>query len=101
MKFIGDMLKEAMPRTEVLRMARAQIAMKLWPEIVGPAVAERVRCDRYDRGVLFVASDSSAWTQEIQMQKETILGRLNQAAGEELFKDIRAGRPYRKAKPEA
>lgn len=96
---VQDLLEGAVERPEVLRAARAQRALRHWPEAVGPLLAEKAQPDRYDHGTLWVATSGSAWAQEIRLRQETILARLNQLAGERsLFLQLRAGvRPARRA----
>lgn len=97
MKKVENMLASALGRPEVLKMARAQIAMQKWGEVVGEALADKSFPDRYEKGTLWVVATGSAWAQEIRLRKEEIVKRLNDAAGEHsLFSDVRVGvRPFR------
>lgn len=79
----------ALEQKEVLRAARAQIAMKRWSEAVGMVLAERAVPERYERGTLWVAATGSAWAQEIALRRELILERMNDLAGEALFAELR------------
>jgi predicted nucleic acid-binding Zn ribbon protein len=96
-KKVENMLASALGRPEVLKMARAQIAMQKWGEVVGGALADKSFPDRYEKGTLWVVATGSAWAQEIRLRKEEIVRRLNEAAGESgLFSDVRVGvRPFR------
>lgn len=88
----GGVLGRAIGRDEILRTARAQIAMRDWAEIVGPALAERSSPDRYGKGTVWVAVQGSAWAQELRMRKDVILERLRVRAGDpSLFVDVRFG----------
>lgn len=92
MKKLGAMIPEAVGRDEVLRVARAQRALRNWAEIVGPELARRSQPDRFERGTVWVAVTGSAWAQELRMIKDRILDRLREASGEkDLFKDVRFG----------
>ncbi len=92
MKRLQGMLGGALGRPEVLRTARAQIAMRRWPEVVGDALADKTLPDRYDKGTLWVVASGSAWAQEIRLRKEEIVRRMNEVAGEPgLFSDVRVG----------
>lgn len=82
----------ALGRPEVLRTARAQIAMHRWGEVVGEALAEKSFPDRYEKGTLWVVASGSAWAQEIRLRKEDIVRRLNEVASEPgLFREVRVG----------
>ena len=84
------MLSPALGREEVIRAAQAVKILREWPAIVGEAMALRSHPDRYDRGTVWVAVEGSAWAQELRMQKDQILERL-EARGRGLFKDVRFG----------
>ena len=92
MRRVRQVLPSALENSEVLRAARAQAAMRRWPEVVGVMLAERSHPDRFGRGTVWVAVEGSAWAQELRMMKDLILVRLNEVAGERnLFTDVRFG----------
>lgn len=95
-----QVLPGAMGNDEVLRVARAQAAMRRWPEVVGVMLAGKSHPDRYGRGTVWVAVEGSAWAQELRMMKDKILRRLDEVAGEPgLFTDVRFGVRPLPAKP--
>jgi len=92
MRKVRQVLPGALGNDEVLRAARAQAAMRRWPEVVGVMLSGRSHPDRYGRGTVWVAVEGSAWAQELRMMKDKILKRLNEVAGEDgLFTDVRFG----------
>jgi predicted nucleic acid-binding Zn ribbon protein len=92
MRKLSNMLRHAEIRDEVLKAARAQTVLRDWIAIVGPGLAAKSHPDRYERGTVWVAVESSAWAQELRMGKETILARLRDRSGESgLFQDVRFG----------
>lgn len=101
MRKLSNMLSVAVAREEVLRAAKAQKLLKEWDSVVGAALAERSRPDRYDHGTVWVAVESSTWAQELRMRKDMILSRLRDKAGDPaLFQDIRFGvRPIKRDQP--
>ena len=98
MRKFDRILGDAVLQPEALRAARALGILRRWEMVVGAAMAERSWPDRYDHGKVFVAVSGSAWAQELRMQKETLLARLKEMAGDEaLFVDLRFGvRPLRR-----
>ena len=64
-------------------------AVGIWAREAGPAVAAVTEADSIRDGVLWVRTKSSAWSQELSMQKEPLIRRLNEALGAEVVKDIR------------
>lgn len=97
MKRVDSLISNALGRPEILKAARAQTAMRNWPEAVGDALSTKAVPDRYENGTLWVVANGSAWSQEIRLRKEDIVRRLNELAGEPgLFTDLRVGtRPHR------
>ncbi len=92
MRKIRQVLPGAIENTEILKAARAQAAMRRWPEVVGPMLAAKSCPDRFGRGTVWVAVEGSAWAQELRLMKDKILFRLNEVAGERsLFIDVRFG----------
>lgn len=93
MKKIGNLLRDSVGRDDMLREARAQAVLRQWSSVVGKIAAEKVVPDSFSKGVVWVHSESSAWSQELTLQKEVLLERLNKLAGEdELFVDIRVAK---------
>jgi len=103
MKGLDRLLTPAIGRDEVVRTAMAKRALRHWEEVVGEGLSARSWPDRYDRGVVFVAVEGSAWAQELRLAKPRILERLRSQAGDPtLFTDLRFGvRPLRPAGPDA
>lgn len=92
MNRLSDWMGSAIGRREALRAARAMRILRRWPEFVGEFLASKSWPDRFDRGVVYVAVEGSAWSQELRMLKERIVKRLEEAGGEPgLFEDLRFG----------
>jgi hypothetical protein len=96
-RHVGRVLPRAVENAEVLRAARAGAVLRRWDEAVGPLLSEKSVPDRYDKGTVWVATQGSAWAQELRLMKPIILERLESMAGERgMFLDIRFGvRPPR------
>lgn len=92
MRKLSDILGVAFESPEVLEAARAQAIMRDWESVVGPLLAEKTVPDRFERGVIWVTVSGSAWAQEVRLNQEEIVRRLNEKAGErDLFKSLRVG----------
>ena len=98
---IQSMLNSTVMPPEVLKAARAISIMRKWELVVGKEMANRSWPESYDHGTLWVAVTGSAWAQELRMQKDEILARLNTIADEPgLFLNARFGvRPLKKELP--
>ncbi len=95
---IQHLLNSTVIPPEVLKAARAISVMRKWEQVVGKDMANRSWPERYDHGTLWIAVSGSAWAQELRMQKDEILSRLNTIADEPgLFLNARFGvRPLKK-----
>jgi hypothetical protein len=95
---IQHLLNSTVMPPEVLKAARAISVMRKWEQVVGKDMAKRSWPERYDHGTLWIAVSGSAWAQELRMQKDEILSRLNTIADEPgLFLNARFGvRPLKK-----
>lgn len=92
MKRLFSILPDAVNRKEVLRAARAQKALKAWPEAVGSLLSTKSSPEKYDKGTVWVAVEGSAWAQELRMLAPVILGKLAEISGDPyLFKELRFG----------
>jgi predicted nucleic acid-binding Zn ribbon protein len=65
-----------------------QRLLKCWPEIVGAAVANQTRPYSISRDVLYVATSSSVWAQELKFKRHFLLKKLNAQLSSRLI-DIR------------
>ncbi len=65
-----------------------QRLLKSWPEAVGDAVAQQTRPYSISKDVLYVATSSSVWVQELKFKRRLILKKLNSQLSSPLI-DIR------------
>jgi hypothetical protein len=63
-----------------LQTPRGQVSPAAWLEAVGQRIADRSRPEKLTRGTLWVRVTSSAWAQELSLQSQLIVSRL-QGAG--------------------
>lgn len=92
MKRLFAILPDAVGRKEVLRAARAQKALRAWPEAVGNLLSTKSVPERFDKGTVWVAVEGSAWAQELRMLTPVILAKLADISGDPyLFKELRFG----------
>ncbi|RPI45824.1 MAG: DUF721 domain-containing protein [Bacteroidetes bacterium] len=62
--------------------------MKSWDELLGTTIAKTTRSLRIRNRKLFVTLHSSVVRHELEMIKDTLIGRLNGAAGMDVIDDI-------------
>lgn len=75
------------------RLREAEI-WRIWPEVVGVALAGRARPVRIINGTLTVAVSSAPWMQELRFMTEMMKEKLNSRLGAVVVKEIvlKAGR---------
>lgn len=61
---------------------------KIWPEVVGSAIARNARPLWIRKGQLRVAVSGPIWLQELRFMEEDIRNRLNHALGREAVERI-------------
>jgi predicted nucleic acid-binding Zn ribbon protein len=86
-----SLIETAVGRPEVFRRVAAHRITERWDECVGAQLGAKSTPDKFENGTLWVAVTAPVWVQELRMRKQQILERLNEWAGEELFKDVRFG----------
>ena len=51
-------------------------AVMLWPEVVGETIARIAKAVRFEDGILYVSVPDAVWRQELTMQIESILSKI-------------------------
>jgi predicted nucleic acid-binding Zn ribbon protein len=84
-------LTEALDRLATTVAPQTPLAriQAVWPESVGPAVAENAEPLRERAGVLTVYCRQSVWAQEIALMGVELTARINAALGDDLVREIR------------
>ena len=65
------------PENQPPAIQQFQFLLRAWAEVVGPRVAAQARPISVDRGVLHVATASSAWAQDLVFKRRQLLQKLN------------------------
>lgn len=66
-----------------------QMAVELWPEVVGEHMAKHTMAERFKNGVLSVRARSPQWTQELHFHQARIITRLNGRLRKPIVQKIR------------
>ncbi|HET9572066.1 MAG TPA: DUF721 domain-containing protein [Bacteroidales bacterium] len=90
--------REAQPLSEILgeSLKNLQIDGKIhetrvldaWSEVVGPIITAHTNNKYVSRKVLYVQMDTPIIRNELQMMRQSLVEKLNQAAGADTIKDI-------------
>jgi hypothetical protein len=70
-----------------------------WPQIVGATLAAHTRPLRCESGRLEVAADAKTWQNQLDEMKADFCGRVNQAWGSTLIREVRFVVPRRGLAP--
>ncbi len=61
----------------------------VWEQAAGPAVAAQATPTGEAGGVLTVTCSSAVWAQELELMSVALIGRLNEALGEDRIESLR------------
>jgi hypothetical protein len=88
-KTVGDFLPAVMKELRIdARRADVEI-VKVWNELIDPAVTAHAQPANLAKGTLFVNVDSSAWLSEIvRYRRKEILDRLQNSFGKSVIQKI-------------
>ncbi len=83
-------------------LQRQQIIFSCWEEAAGKRIARAVKPYKFERGTLYVCTESSSWAQEISFIKPELIRKINEKIGENLVANIRCriGMPRESVKRE-
>jgi hypothetical protein len=85
---LGDVVRQELSALGLADRLREAEIWRLWPDIVGPAVAARAMPLRIIKGTLTVAVSSGPWKQELNFLKGMMIEKLNNQLGGEVVREI-------------
>ncbi len=85
---IEQVLRESLDGLGLFEKARKYRIYGIWPRVVG-RLAGHAQPRRVDGDVLYVATASSVWSQELSYMSQGILAKLNAALGGSYFREIK------------
>ena len=89
MQHISRAIEKLLRKAGLEKGVAQQNALFVWKEVVGKRVAENTTAEKIDHGVLMVRTTTPTWRQELQLQKTTIIKKLNKKLGKKVIKDVR------------
>ena len=66
-----------------------QMAVEIWPEVVGDQIARNTIAQRFKNGTLYVRARSPQWTHELHFHEARVIARLNGRLRQNLVHKIR------------
>ena len=89
MKHVKKAIEEVIDNAGIRSALNQETAIALWGEVVGKKVSVVTKADRVESGTMIVRVESSVWRQELHMQKEEIINKLNKKIGTRAIREIR------------
>ncbi len=89
MQNVGDLVGQVLGDLGLDGVALAHRIGEQWDEIVGPQVAAHCRPKGLRGPVLELEVDSPVWSQQLQLRKTELLGRLAERLGADAPRELR------------
>ena len=89
MKHLKKAIEEAIDSAGIKSALSQEAAVVLWGSIVGEAVSSVTKAERVESGTLIVKVETAVWRQELHMQKEEIINKVNKKIGTQAIREIR------------
>ena len=85
---IGDVIKQFINESNLENKIFEQKIIRLWPEIMGPQIAEMTTNIYVKNKVLYISVSSSVLRNELLMCRSTLVKSINKSIGTELLSNV-------------
>lgn len=89
MDTVGNIVNDVLDARGWRGRVLEQMAVELWPEVVGEHMAKHTLAERFKNGTLSVRARSPQWTQELHFHQARIITRLNGRLRKPIVQKIR------------
>ena len=89
MQHIKEALRSFVQKEGLDNGIQEQKAISVWPEVVGENISANSLPKSINSGILIVEVSNTVWRQELQLQKNTIIKKINNVLTKKIIKDIR------------
>jgi len=89
MQHIKEALRSFVKKEGLEKGIQEQKAVSVWSEVVGENISENSLAKSVSSGVLIVEVSNAVWRQELQLQKNAIVEKINKVLTKKTIKDIR------------
>ena len=89
MKQLKKVLKEAISESGFKKALDQESAISVWGEVVGKNISKATKAMGVEKGTLVIKTQSASWRQELHMQKNEIINKINKKIGSIAIKEIR------------
>jgi len=88
-KRLKKAIEEAVDVAGIKSALDQETAITLWGVIVGDVVSGVTKAEKVESGTLVVKVKTAVWRQELHMQKEKMIKKINKKIGTKAIRDIR------------
>ena len=85
---IGELIPALLEKLGLSQGLHDYQVLERWPDVVGPKIAEVTVAERIRDGKLWVSVSHPAWRNELTFMKRELIGKINEAVGDNIVKDI-------------
>ena len=89
MRRLDLLLKHLIKEKGFDELIEQQKAIDVWSAAVGRVISEKTEPILVENGVISIKVKNSSWRQELQLQKDDIIMRINGQLNKKIIKDIR------------
>tara|TARA_Y100001970_G_C14093409_1_gene781278 strand:+ start:623 stop:898 length:276 start_codon:yes stop_codon:yes gene_type:complete len=89
MKHLKEVINEVVEDAGIRSAINQEAAIILWEEAVGEVVSSVTKAERVESGTLTVKVETAVWRQELHMQKEEVINKINKKIGTKAIREIR------------
>lgn len=85
------MIDQLVDRLGIRGKIQQEVAVLLWPKVVGPDIARRTTGVTVKSGIMYVTMTNSAWAHQLSFLKQDLLKAINARLGGNVIRDMRFG----------
>ena len=89
MQHIGKALQGFIKNSGLEKVLEKQSLIDAWDDVVGEKISKNAKAKSIEFGILKVETASPTWRQELHLQKNYIINKLNDKIQKKIVKDIR------------
>ena len=89
MQELKTAIKNFLHKAGLEKGVNQNMAIQIWPDVVGKKVSENTEAHNVDAGTLIVKTKNSVWRQELVFKQAEIIEGLNKKLGKNTIKAIR------------
>ena len=89
MKHLKEVINEVVEGAGIKSAINQEAAIILWEEAMGEVVSSVTKAEKVESGTLTIKVETAVWRQELHMQKEEVINKINKKIGTKAIREIR------------